>query len=440
MMSNEISPKVSVIVPVWNPGPGIRRCVESLRSQTLEDIEMIFVDDCGTDGAMDLVRSAAAEDPRIRIITNAENMGPGVSRNVGIEAARGAYLSFVDADDYMNAVFLESLHSKAIASQLDIVKGKLAYEREDGSIIEFPDRNEIIRNGLQAGKPLFFLFNFQHQSALFRRTFLLGNAIRYGTSRWAEDTTFLLMACHKAGRFDIEERAIYHYCDRNDSLMHDMHPRTLERKRHAFEEQMDYMVENMADEEFVSQYVARKMHYNLRVCNYLRKRQECKESCDSYLIGLREQVLRFPQLEKLKSESFIVRVLCDYGVALAYQPFNLPWEKHKVESYVETIREWVDFVKGHPECLNAAEKNLYRLFREADTLRQKDNSNGADQSLRIGRSMSAQAARLPFRCQRRIFEKNPDLPRPFTYDVRVVLKRIKRWKETKTPTCKNENA
>ena len=62
------NPKVSIIVPVWNPGQSIGCCIESLRFQTLEDIEMIFVDNCSTDGAMDVVR-AAAEDPRIRIIT-----------------------------------------------------------------------------------------------------------------------------------------------------------------------------------------------------------------------------------------------------------------------------------------------------------------------------------------------------------------------------------
>ena len=55
--------KVSVILPVWNPGPGIDRCITSLRNQTLEEIEMIFVDDRGTDDAMAKVRAAAAEAP-----------------------------------------------------------------------------------------------------------------------------------------------------------------------------------------------------------------------------------------------------------------------------------------------------------------------------------------------------------------------------------------
>ena len=370
----EVTPKASIIVPVWNPGSGIRRCVDSLRGQTLEDIEVIFVDDCGTDGAMDLVRSAAAEDSRVRIITNTENVGAGLSRNAGIEAARGDYLSFVDADDYVDATFLERLYAKAIAGRLDIVKGKISYVKEDGTKADHKELNDNIRKGIESGKPLFRLFSCEHHSALFRRTFILENAIRYGTSRRAQDTTFLLKACHKAKRFDIEETAEYCFCERNDSLMHDTNPHTLKRMLHAFQEQMDYMVENMADEADTSWYVKWQVLYNLRLYNYFCKKQECIEAVNGFIIDQRDQVLRFPQLAKLKGESFIVRVLCDYSVALSYQPFKLPWDAHRVGSYVETIQEWIDFVKWHPECSNAAEKDLLRLCREAESLCTKENS------------------------------------------------------------------
>ena len=185
-------PKVSVIIPVWNPGDGIRRCVTSLRGQTLKDIEMIFVDDYGTDGAMDVVRAAAAEEPRIRIITNAENMGAGASRNAAIDVARGEYLSFVDADDYVSLNFLEMLYTKAKSEDLDIVKGRIVYELEDGTETAHADLNERIRNGIRDGKPLFRLFTHQHQSAIYRRFLLEKYDIRYGTSRRAQDDTFLL--------------------------------------------------------------------------------------------------------------------------------------------------------------------------------------------------------------------------------------------------------
>lgn len=121
-------PRISVILPVWNPGPGIDRCLSSLRSQTLQDIEMIFVDDRGTDDAMEKIRAAAAEDPRIRILENPENMGSGPSWNRGIEAARGEYILCVDPDDFIDHHFLEVLYQYAAEKNLDIVKGSIVLD------------------------------------------------------------------------------------------------------------------------------------------------------------------------------------------------------------------------------------------------------------------------------------------------------------------------
>ncbi len=389
--------KVSVIIPVWNPGSGISRCVESLRGQTLEDIEMIFVDDCSTDDSMNVVRAAAKEDPRIRILENLENLGPGISRNKGIEMARGEYLSFIDADDYVNPVFLERLYTKAAADKLDIVKGKIVYEKEDGTIADHFELNETIRNDLNLGKPLYCLFGYQHQSAVFKRNFLIKHGVCYGTSRRTQDITFLLKVCHKAESFGFEETAEYHYCERSLSLVHDMHPHTFERRLHAFREQMDYIVGCMTDEEYASKYLADRVIHNLMFCNHYRKRPEYGD----FVRSLREQVLRFPQLEKLKRESFVVRVLCDYGVALARRPFKLPWESRKAGDYVGTVKEWVDFVIEHPDCMNDAETDLYRLFHEVYALCKKENH-----SRKIRWSMAAQARRLPLRQRILIFLNN----------------------------------
>ena len=409
------NPHVSVIIPVWNPGSGISRCVESLRGQTLENIEMIFVYDCGTDGAMEVVRAAAKEDPRIRIIENPENLGPGISRNKGIKEAQGEYLSFVDADDYVNIVFLERLYTKAIDDKLDIVKGKIVHEKENGTIADYPELNETIRKGLDLDKPLYCLFRFQHQSAIFKRNFLVKYGIYYGTSRRAQDITFLLKACHKAGSFGFEETAEYHYCERGHSLVHDTCPYTFEMRIHALKEQMDYIVGCMTNEEYVSEYLAGRIIHNLMLCNHYRKRPEYGD----FVRSLRNQVLRFPQLEKLKRESFVVRVLCDYGIALSMQPFKLPWEREslKAEDYVGTVREWVDFVIEHPDCMNDAETDLYRLFREAFMLCKKENH-----SRKIRWSLAAQARRLPLRQRILVFENNHSF-------VSRILKKIIRIKK-----------
>ena len=113
-MNESISmPKVSVIVPVYEPGEAIKKCMESLQGQTLQSIEMIFIDDCGKDGSIKFVLDAAERDQRIRIIENEHNSGPGVSRNIGIKAACGEYLAFVDADDFISQNYFELLYNKA---------------------------------------------------------------------------------------------------------------------------------------------------------------------------------------------------------------------------------------------------------------------------------------------------------------------------------------
>lgn len=114
--------KVSVILPVYNVEKFIGRCIESLKVQTLNDLEFIFVDDCGKDSSMKHVEEFAASDSRVRIIRNDKNMGAGASRNAGIEAAQGRYLSFIDPDDYISSDFFVRLYSKAIITDSEVAK------------------------------------------------------------------------------------------------------------------------------------------------------------------------------------------------------------------------------------------------------------------------------------------------------------------------------
>ncbi len=94
-------PNISIIVPVFNTQPYITRCLQSLITQTLRDIEIIIIDDCGSDGAMEIARSFAARDPRIHILRNPTNLGLLHTRCVGASLAQGEYILYVDSDDYI---------------------------------------------------------------------------------------------------------------------------------------------------------------------------------------------------------------------------------------------------------------------------------------------------------------------------------------------------
>ena len=91
-------PRVSIVVPIYNKGEYVGSCLRSLLRQTLVDIEVICVDDGSTDDSADIVSSIAADDTRVRLLTQ-DNAGPGPARNAGMAASRGDILMFVDADD-----------------------------------------------------------------------------------------------------------------------------------------------------------------------------------------------------------------------------------------------------------------------------------------------------------------------------------------------------
>lgn len=104
----------SVVLPVYNVGKYIERCLLSLQSQTYKNFEMIFVDDCGDDNSIDIVSNYAKNDDRIRIVKNSKNVGTYHARRVGVENAKGKYIVFLDPDDELEPEALNILSSKVV--------------------------------------------------------------------------------------------------------------------------------------------------------------------------------------------------------------------------------------------------------------------------------------------------------------------------------------
>ena len=112
--------KVSVIIPIFNTGAFLRRCVESVLGQTLTDIEVILVNDGSTDDSGKICDELAREDSRV-IVIHKENEGVSIARNKGIEIAKGEYIGFVDSDDWIEPEMYYSLYNKAKETDSEIV-------------------------------------------------------------------------------------------------------------------------------------------------------------------------------------------------------------------------------------------------------------------------------------------------------------------------------
>lgn len=130
-----MQPLISVIVPVYNAEQCIGKCVESIQSQTYENLEIILVDDCSTDNSLKLCKQYASKDPRLKIVEHPKNQGVSAARNSGIEISRGMYIAFVDSDDYLAPNAYECMVQAIDADDISQVVCN-AYNVQDGKLTE----------------------------------------------------------------------------------------------------------------------------------------------------------------------------------------------------------------------------------------------------------------------------------------------------------------
>lgn len=118
-------PKVSVIIPIFNCAQYLQRCIDSCTAQTLSDIEIILVDDKSADNSLQIAQDLARSDSRIRIIPHARNLGTFLARKSGVDSAKGEFVLFLDADDFLSQNALEILHKCALENGADMVHCKI---------------------------------------------------------------------------------------------------------------------------------------------------------------------------------------------------------------------------------------------------------------------------------------------------------------------------
>ncbi len=135
-----LQPKVSIIVPVYNVEKYLERCINSLKNQTLKEIEIILVDDSSSDSSFEICNKMAMADSRIKVI-HKSNEGAGKARNAALEIATGEYIGFADSDDFVDADMFKTLYEIAVKYNSDLVMSGVLFV--DGNM--FSEAGECIR-------------------------------------------------------------------------------------------------------------------------------------------------------------------------------------------------------------------------------------------------------------------------------------------------------
>ncbi len=226
-MKNTQIPKISIIMPVYNAEKYLDRSVKSIITQTLENIEIILIDDKSTDESPKICDKYAKKDGRIKVIHKKQNEGPGYARNSGIKQAMGEYIGFVDSDDYISKDYYEKLYNRAKKYMVDI---SYANVRKDinGKILtkvgnNIPYKDKIV----DTSKVVSAIFNSNSKKrlgmsvwrAIYKREIINKNNILFKSEKEciSEDIIFNLDFLRYSTKATFVEDTYYYYCNNEES-------------------------------------------------------------------------------------------------------------------------------------------------------------------------------------------------------------------------------
>lgn len=199
--------KITIVMPVYNPGEHLRPCIESVLNQTFADFCLLAIDDGSSDGSAAILQEYAAKDSRIVLLHNRNNMGAARTRNRGLAMARGKYLAVLDADDWYDAQFLQRYYEAAEASQADLVFGNMVIldmQTGEKKVQERPQ--DIVAQWAQGfcprdfGKFLFQMCFVSPQAKLIRRSHIQKYQLRFQDLPNSNDVYFGLSSLALANR------------------------------------------------------------------------------------------------------------------------------------------------------------------------------------------------------------------------------------------------
>ncbi|MCD7779529.1 MAG: glycosyltransferase family 2 protein [Candidatus Gastranaerophilales bacterium] len=236
-MINEM-PKVSIIIPFNNVESYIEECLKSVLYQTLEDIEVICINDASTDGTREIVNLYAENDKRIKLIDLNSRQGQGYARNRGIEAAKGEYIGFVDSDDFVEENMFELLYNAAKKDDTDITMCQVQefddinenYITSDYySLADLSCFGDKVFNSADT-KQFLLDINVALWNKIYKREYLINTGEKFPEGFIYEDLPFFFGTYLPAKKINIVWKILYNYrVNRRNSTMQQFNNKILDR-------------------------------------------------------------------------------------------------------------------------------------------------------------------------------------------------------------------
>lgn len=214
-----MTPKISVIIPVYNVEKYLRRCLDSIKNQTFTEWQAICVDDGSPDNCGKILDEYAAHDKRF-IVVHKENGGVSSARNHGINLACGEYIHFMDADDFIDVDYYEKMFEMAVGTSADIVCSGFVTNTKYAMNLKY-SRNFTETSLKKKLRKTYVFTDGYVWRYLFKKNFITENKFEFNTKLISqEDVVFVLNALVMANMVSFVSGTFYHYMFNEFSALH----------------------------------------------------------------------------------------------------------------------------------------------------------------------------------------------------------------------------
>lgn len=275
--SEQVVPLISIVIPVYNAARTIEKCVKSLISQTFNDLEILLVNNGSTDNSLDVCQKLVEKDSRIKIIKIAEK-GVSVARNKGLEAASGKYISFVDADDWIDSNVCELFANLNAEHDYELFCYSAQYHKKKKTTIsylfnkdiELLSQNQKEELQIKVFAPQAPIFSYKMNTRFagsacgkfYKREILLKNNLRFSTETIiSEDVLFNTLSLDYFHRIGYTKQCFYHYEQSEYSAQNRYRPNSDKYFIFIIEKIQEWLRNTAKDQRFVDAANCLFVHY-----------------------------------------------------------------------------------------------------------------------------------------------------------------------------------
>ena len=301
---------LSIIVPVYNCNEVLKCCVESLFAQRRKDFEVIFIDDGSTDNSLSLLKELTKGKENVQVLSQ-NNQGVSATRNRGINCAHGDYISFVDADDYLDCDFCEHLMAIAETGNADLIMSGAKFCNNGVYTNTIAMKDASWRSDDLKGRSFLWLDNTTSiHGKLYRRSVILQNHIEFDTSMsYAEDRDFNIVFLSCAKGVSTSSYIGYNYVEDTEG--------SLSKQRYQYKMKNDFIYWNKIYNYLKESEIFNDTRVYLvnRLFNFLV--DNCVEVARSF--SIKEIILIYKEARPFFNKSFLTN-----NIESIYAPF---WQK-----------------------------------------------------------------------------------------------------------------